>query len=263
MEHIDGAAAAYLVAHDAWGVCEFVPGRTHCSCHISEDDDLGGQRPVHCRQRDHDGYDEYWGTVYWSSDSGPCQWSVYDVRAVVYPGETNPKCHWTAWDLTPQECSPARYRGFLISSFQIFTTVSNLVGTIVDNFTAKIVGRNAYLIPLGLIYVLPVVISVGLLFVPESPRWLAQHDHQDAARKALRWLRPGTEAEIDTELHDITAALDLEIAREKSIAVWDMFRDPIDRRRTILAVCALTVQGSSGSMFIIGKVAISPWCDRC
>ncbi|KAK4243667.1 hypothetical protein C7999DRAFT_18008 [Corynascus novoguineensis] len=150
-----------------------------------------------------------------------------------------------------QECSPARYRGLMISSFQIWTSVGSLVGTVVDNFTAKIDGRNAYLIPLGLIYIVPVIMSLGLLLVPESPRWLAQHGMVEQARKALRWHRPGTDAEIDQELKDIQASLETEISREKSVAVWDMFRDPVDRRRTILATCALTVQGASGAMYMI------------
>jgi len=150
-----------------------------------------------------------------------------------------------------QECSPARYRGLMISSFQVWTSVGTLVGTVVDNFTAKIDGRNAYLIPLGLVYIIPVVMSLGLLFIPESPRWLAQHGKLDRARKALRWHRPGTEEEIDQEMRDIQAALETEMSRVKSVAVWDMFRNPIDRRRTILAACALTVQGASGAMYMI------------
>jgi len=154
-----------------------------------------------------------------------------------------------------QECSPARYRGLMISAFQVWTSVGSLVGTVVDNFTAKIDGRNAYLIPLGLIFIIPAVMSVGLLFVPDSPRWLAQHGKPEQARRALRWHRPGPDAEVDREMREIQAALERELQAEKSVAVWDVFRNPIDRRRTILATCALTVQGASGAMYMIGELA--------
>lgn len=65
-----------------------------------------------------------------------------------------------------QEVSPARYRGLALSSFQFWTSIGSLVGTIVDNYTAPIHGRNAYIIPLGLIYIVPVIIAVGLFFIP-------------------------------------------------------------------------------------------------
>jgi hypothetical protein len=146
----------------------------------------------------------------------------------------------------------------MISSFQVWTSIGSLVGTVVDNFTAKIDGRNSYLIPLGLIYIIPVILSLALLFVPESPRWLAQHGKFEQARKALRWHRPGPDSEIDQELRDIQLGLEKEMATENSVAVWDMFRNPVDRRRTILATCALTVQGASGAMYMIGRSSLLP-----
>lgn len=142
----------------------------------------------------------------------------------------------------------------MISSFQVWTSVGSLVGTVVDNFTAKIDSRASYMIPLGLIYIIPVIMSLCLLFVPESPRWLAQHGKFEQARKALRWHRPGTDAEIDQEVADIRAALETETASvgNINIAIWDMFRNPVDRRRTILSTCALMLQGGSGAMYMIG-----------
>ncbi|KAK3315760.1 general substrate transporter [Apodospora peruviana] len=150
-----------------------------------------------------------------------------------------------------QEVSPARYRGMMISAFQIFTSVGSLVGTIVDNFTAKIDGRESYLIPLGLIYIFPALISLGLFVIPESPRWLMQHGKEDQARKSLRWHRPYPDAMIDDEIRDIKLSLEFENQIAQGSGFLDMFRNPIDRRRTILAVCALTVQGASGAMYMI------------
>ena len=141
----------------------------------------------------------------------------------------------------------------MISSFQVWTSVGALVGTVVDNFTAKIDGRDSYMIPLGLVFIVPAIMSVGLLLIPESPRWLAQDGKLEQARKSLRWHRPGPDSAIDREMRIITDALDHEAASVNSVAVWDMFRNPIDRRRTILATCALTVQGASGAMYMIGE----------
>jgi len=139
----------------------------------------------------------------------------------------------------------------MISAFQIWTSVGTLVGTVIDNFTAKIAGRNSYIIPLGIIYVIPAIMAIGLFLIPESPRWLMQKGKADQARKSLRWLRPGTDGEVAGELGEIQAALDADAELQRGVGFWDMFANPIDRRRTILAVCALTVQGRSGAMYII------------
>ena len=63
------------------------------------------------------------------------------------------------------ECSPAKYRGLVLSAFMFWTSIGTLVGTIVDNFTAPIMGKNSYLIPLGLIYIVPAIVGFGVLLV--------------------------------------------------------------------------------------------------
>ncbi|KAI9663772.1 MAG: hypothetical protein M1821_007262 [Bathelium mastoideum] len=159
-------------------------------------------------------------------------------------------CFMTFSQLYLQECSPAKYRGLVLSCFMFWTSIGTLIGTIVDNFTAPIMGKNSYLIPLGLIYIVPAFICFGLVFIPESPRWLLSHGNTDRARMALLWLRPYPDA-VEAELSDIQTSLDAERNLAKGVAWLDLFRDPVDRRRTLLAVAAISLQAASGAMFMI------------
>lgn len=127
-----------------------------------------------------------------------------------------------------------------------------MIGTIIDWATAKRPDRSAYLIPLGLIYVFPLFITVALWFIPESPRWLVHKGRVEDGRKALQWLRPkGTN--VDPEVDDIANAIQKEKELGKGVGFVDMFNNSVDRRRTIVAVGAVTLQAATGSMFIIGE----------
>lgn len=65
-----------------------------------------------------------------------------------------------------QEICPANYRGLALSAFQTWTSVGTLIGTVVDNFTAPFSGKESYLIPLGLVYIIPFIIAIGLFLIP-------------------------------------------------------------------------------------------------
>ncbi|KAK4124780.1 general substrate transporter [Parathielavia appendiculata] len=153
-----------------------------------------------------------------------------------------------------QESSPARYRGWFLTAFQFFTSFGTLIGTIIDWATAGRPDKSAYLIPLGMIYIVPVIMTVALFFIPESPRWLILMGRYDKGVESLRWLRP-VGADVNFEASEIRAAIDKERELSSGVSVLDMFTNPIDRRRTILSVCAVTLQAASGSMFIIAYKA--------
>lgn len=93
--------------------------------------------------------------------------------------------------------------------------------------------------------------TVAMFFIPESPRWLILQGRFDDGIKALERVRPKG-FDVRAEADEIQAAIDRERETASKVGVWDMFRDPVDRRRTILAVCAITLQAATGSMFIIG-----------
>lgn len=148
------------------------------------------------------------------------------------------------------EVSPPRYRGLAISAFLYWTSVGTLVGTIIDNFTSKDLTRNAYILSLGIVHVVPGLLAIGLFFVPESPRWLLTQGQEANAEKALRWLRPKGWS-VQTEFQQIAEALETEKAIQSGVGLVDLFRNPIDRRRTMLSIASITSQAASGSMFII------------
>ncbi|KAI1493682.1 general substrate transporter [Biscogniauxia mediterranea] len=153
-----------------------------------------------------------------------------------------------------QESSPAKYRGLFLSAFQFCTSFGTLLGTIVDFATSTRQDRSSYLIPLGIIYIVPFFLAVGMFFVPESPRWLVLQDRFEEGRKSLEWLRP-RDAHVDVELAEIKAAIEKERELGSKVGMLDMFANPIDRRRTFLAVAAVTLQAATGSMFIIAYKA--------
>jgi SP family sugar:H+ symporter-like MFS transporter len=136
--------------------------------------------------------------------------------------------------------------------------LGTLVGTVVDNFTVKMGGKQSYIVSLGIVYVVPGIIAIGLLFVPESPRWLLQMDKEEKARKALHWLRPFPER-VEAELQEMKTAIDAEKALAHNSEIIDIWRNPVDRRRTLLAVGAVTLQAASGAMYMICEYYALPF----
>lgn len=97
---------------------------------------------------------------------------------------------------------------------------------------------------------MPGLLFIGLFFIPESPRWLVTTGKMQKAEASLKWLRP-QDWSVAEELTEMETALIAEEQLQSRIGYLELFRNPIDRRRTIIAVLALTTQAASGAMFVI------------
>lgn len=100
------------------------------------------------------------------------------------------------------EVSPANARGWQVSLFQLAITVGILAAYIVDYAFAAIQGWRWMF---GLAVVPATIFGFGMLFLPESPRWLARRGHHDKARATLMRIR-GT-SDVSAELEEIDRSL--------------------------------------------------------
>jgi sugar porter (SP) family MFS transporter len=100
------------------------------------------------------------------------------------------------------EVSPAAARGWQVSLFQLAITVGILGAYLVDyGFAAS----GAWRWMLGLAVVPGAMLGLGMLGMPETPRWLAKHGHAAAAREVLARIR-GTQ-DVQAEFREIQDAL--------------------------------------------------------
>lgn len=117
------------------------------------------------------------------------------------------------------EISPTRVRGTLVSLFQLMITIGILVSYFSDFMFADESDMSCWR-PMFYVGVVPaLILLVGMMFMPESPRWLSSKGMDEEAMKVL--LR--TEGE---QADAVAASIRNEIAKDKeNSSRWsDLFR---------------------------------------
>ncbi|XVF54934.1 hypothetical protein PTKIN_Ptkin05aG0220600 [Pterospermum kingtungense] len=103
------------------------------------------------------------------------------------------------------EMAPPRYRGAINNGFQFSIGIGGLVANLINFGTEKIEGGWGWRISLGMAAVPASILTLGALFVPETPSSLIQNssDH-DKAKVLLQRIR-GTR-DVQAELDDLIKA---------------------------------------------------------
>ncbi|MCF3946549.1 sugar porter family MFS transporter [Acidiphilium sp. AL] len=149
--------------------------------------------------------------------------------------------------LTPMylsEISPPEKRGAIVTINQFYITLGIVVSYGVGFLLSH--GGNGWRWMLGLGAVPGVVLFAGMLTLPESPRWLAGKRREDAARRALIFLR-GRE-----DVTDELSALRQDIAREdRATAPWSVLFEKRARRPLIVGIGLAIFQQVTGINTVI------------
>lgn len=126
------------------------------------------------------------------------------------------------------EVSPARHRGRITGLFQLSVTVGILAMFFIGYGSSYMTGAKGFRTAWGLQMVLGVSLGLGVLFIPESPRWLANHGRWKNAESIISRLDHQIEGH---EKSDRTKLLLEELKeqvlidqRAKAISYFDLFR---------------------------------------
>ncbi|KAF2180366.1 general substrate transporter [Zopfia rhizophila CBS 207.26] len=150
------------------------------------------------------------------------------------------------------EASPAHLRGVMVALFAYWVNIGSMVGAVVVNYTKGRMDKLSYRIPLACLYIVPTLLTIGLFWVPESPRWLLHKGREQQARRALETLRSGAIEgdELELEWTEMIKGVEEEKRIAKNTPFMDMFRGH-DLRRTLLCYGMIACQTASGVWFLI------------
>ncbi|KAL8671925.1 MAG: hypothetical protein Q9168_003600 [Polycauliona sp. 1 TL-2023] len=164
------------------------------------------------------------------------------------------------------ETAPPKEKGL----FGAFTQISICLGILVTQLLGYFLSKgNLWRIILAVAGILGLVQSVGLILVPESPKWLAEHNSPQHARHILQKIR-GRKVDVDAEVKawsidsaedDISEDVALLSAppgshpapnpKAATMGIWDILTNPAYRPATVAVVAVQFTQQLTGINSIV------------
>lgn len=148
------------------------------------------------------------------------------------------------------ETAPKWIRGTIVGAYQLAITIGLFLAAIVNNGTK---GRNdsgSYRIPIAIQFLWSLIVVIGMLMLPETPRYLIKRDKFEKAAKSLGKLRrlPVDHPAVLEELNEVQANHLYEMSLGKASYI-ECFRGTVGKR--LLTGCALqALQQLTGVNFI-------------
>jgi MFS transporter, SP family, galactose:H+ symporter len=115
------------------------------------------------------------------------------------------------------EAAPRNTRGALVSLYQFAITVGILCAALIDYLLA---GTGNWPLMLGLAIVPSILLIVGMILMPESPRWLFAHGQEERGRAVLE--RTREPSELNDAIADIRESLSVHQG-----SLRDLFAAPV------------------------------------
>ncbi|TFK51298.1 general substrate transporter [Heliocybe sulcata] len=154
------------------------------------------------------------------------------------------------------ETAPPQIRGTLTATYQLFITFGILVAYCISIGTRNVDGSGSWRAVVGIGIAWPLILSIGILFMPESPRWLAKRERYDEAMISLARVRGVSRADapnhmlVQKELEEIRSVEEYE---RKIKAGWlECFRFGDGRKtgyRTLLGMALQSLQQLTGANY--------------
>ncbi|KAK3381843.1 general substrate transporter [Podospora didyma] len=134
--------------------------------------------------------------------------------------------------LYQSETAPKWIRGAIVGAYQFAITIGLLLAAILDNATHLRQDSGSYRIPIAVQFAWAIILIVGMLLLPETPRYLIKSGRMDRAGVSLGKLRrlPKDHPAVLDELAEIKANHDFEMSLGQA-SYADCFRGGMLKRQ--------------------------------
>ncbi|RYP91142.1 hypothetical protein DL770_002738 [Monosporascus sp. CRB-9-2] len=139
------------------------------------------------------------------------------------------------------EIAPSRYRGRMIAFDNLSVTFGQLISYVFGAGFTHVAHGWRYMVAIG--GVPPIVLSICLLWCPESPRQLLMHRKVEEARTAIARVYPeASEDQVQAKINLITFAIEREVHVVGDKSLWWQFKQlhcVPSNLRALIAACAV------------------------
>ncbi|KAI1104371.1 hexose transporter [Jackrogersella minutella] len=134
--------------------------------------------------------------------------------------------------LYQSETAPRWIRGAIVGAYQWAITIGLLLAAVVDYATQYRQDTGSYRIPIAVQFAWAIILIVGMIILPETPRFLIKKGQHDKAAHALGRIRriDSKHTAIQEELREIEANHEYEMSIGKA-SYLDCFRGPMLKRQ--------------------------------
>lgn len=162
------------------------------------------------------------------------------------------------------ESAPSFLIGSLVTIVILMSNSGSIVGVLINNFTQRRQDKLSYQIPMAVLYFAPVVTSILLFFLPDTPRYYVLKGDYDKAAQAVRKLRGLTDEDVIQEQVEQMRILHVtEQELKGNVRLLDVFKGT-DLRRSMLIYGVTSAQVITGqgflmqfSVYFLGEAGIS------
>ncbi|KAF2809565.1 uncharacterized protein BDZ99DRAFT_463352 [Mytilinidion resinicola] len=154
--------------------------------------------------------------------------------------------------LTPMyqsETAPRYVRGALVSCYQLFITLGIFTANCINFGTEKDQSARAWRLPIGIGFIWPTIMIIGMFFMQESPRWDYRQGNHESARAtvARSYGFPIDHPDVNREIREIKEKLDAESGADHPW--YEIFTGPRMLYRTLLGCVLQMLQQLTGANF--------------
>ncbi|KAI5476670.1 hypothetical protein MNV49_007383 [Pseudohyphozyma bogoriensis] len=158
--------------------------------------------------------------------------------------------------LYQSETAPKEIRGSLVATYQLFITAGILVSYCISIGTRNMSGSTAsgsWRIVLSLNMLWALILGIGILFAPESPRWLFSNGRGPEAEKALAMIRGVRVEDNDFSVRHSWIEIEKSVEEERNLNKYgwlDIFK--VQKKtlyRTLLLICLQVLQQFTGANY--------------